>query len=371
MLKLPNPEQFNFKDVTVFGDECWLITPNHIGVKWTDEDSRFRSCIVRKSDFLCVSQGLPKFKNWSEDPEFQPWDLSWQITAMHKKDGSLIICSYHNGGFIVRTRGVSSVLTQETGQEVLDLFDSFPLLKDMIRSAEGNSFLFEHTTPNRVIVLREDAKPTLTLLAIISNFSARLEQQSYCDRVAAICGIPRPQKYYYNSVQECINDVAAWKGAEGVVLYSPDGNTLKKIKSESYLAAHRLCTGIKTIDHIVDLFLSSGDKFTDPKDFHFFVSSTIDFELAEKIKDEMEKICAAYSNVLICIERVKKVVAGVSGESFSRKEQALEIIQHYDGSWKKNAGFLLLDKKEVSDTVIRKGIEEELNKLAFVKVPSL
>jgi hypothetical protein len=75
-MKLPTTEEFTFKDCVIAGDDCWLITPNHIGVKWTDENARFRSCIVRKSDNFVVSQGFGKFTNFSEQPDFQPWKIS-------------------------------------------------------------------------------------------------------------------------------------------------------------------------------------------------------------------------------------------------------------------------------------------------------
>jgi len=85
--KTLNPEEFKLKDCLVAGDECVLITSKGMGTKWTKENARFRSCIVRKSDGKCISQSFPKFKNWGEDPEFQPWDSSWPVDARHKLDG--------------------------------------------------------------------------------------------------------------------------------------------------------------------------------------------------------------------------------------------------------------------------------------------
>jgi hypothetical protein len=57
-MNLPDREDFNFKDCVIARDECWLITPKDMSVKWTDEIARFRSCIVRKSDNFVVSQGF-------------------------------------------------------------------------------------------------------------------------------------------------------------------------------------------------------------------------------------------------------------------------------------------------------------------------
>lgn len=205
-MKLPNPEEFIYKDCVIAGDDCWLITPQHIGVKWTDENARFRSCIVRKKDNKVISQSLPKFKNWHEDPEFQPWDHSWPVDAYIKKDGSTILLSYHTSEFILRTRGVVSVFTQETGEEVYKLIESYPKIKDFVRDGK-HTVVFEHTSPNRVIVLREDTVPTLTLLTIIDNKDALLWPQYIVDMIAKDWNIPRPKKLHYNSVEECIKDV--------------------------------------------------------------------------------------------------------------------------------------------------------------------
>jgi hypothetical protein len=356
---LINSENFNLKDCIISGEECVLITPKEIGVKWTGETVRFRSCIARKSDGMVLSQGLPKFKNWSEDPEFQPWDMSWPIEARHKKDGSLIMCSFYKDNFIIRTRGTVSVATQETGEEVFNLFNNNPKLLDKIEACEGQTFLFEHTSPSRVIVLREDGVPTLTLLGIICNISARLESQEYCDQVGCMFNVPRPKRYFYESVKECILDVEAWEGAEGVVLYSPDGQTLKKIKSASYLAAHRLCTGIKTIGHVIDLFMST-DKFTTQEEFYNFVKTTLDFELAEKLKEDMGQIVMAYNIVLEKLLKVRKFVDGLRGESFTRRMQAEEIMGHWS-DWRKGAAFNILDNKTIEDKLIRTAIEKELS----------
>jgi hypothetical protein len=86
-MKLPNKEEFNYKDCVIAGDECWLITPKDMSVKWNDENARFRSCVVRKSDNFVVSQGFRKFTNFGEQPAFEPWKDCWKFEARHKLDG--------------------------------------------------------------------------------------------------------------------------------------------------------------------------------------------------------------------------------------------------------------------------------------------
>jgi hypothetical protein len=269
------------------------------------------------------------------------------------------MCSFYKDNFIVRTRGTVSVATQDTGEEVFELFNSNPCLLSKIESCEGFTFLFEHTGPSRIIVLREDNVPTLTLLGIICNHSAKLESQAYCDKIGLMYNVARPKRHFFESVKECLEDVALWEGAEGVVLYSPDGNTLKKIKSESYLTAHRLCTGVKTVGHVVDLFLAGGT-FLTYDEFYHFVSTTIDFELAEKIKDDIEKIVNANNKVVEKLDKVRKVVDSVRGNSFSRKDQAQTFFDHWKDE-RTGIAFSMLDNKKIEDKTLKFLIEKEIN----------
>src|SRR4051812_24434066 len=113
-----DPEQFNFKEGVVAGEECVLITPKDITCKWTHENQHYRSVIVLKSSGEVISRGFSKFVNWGEKPDFQPWDMSWPIDARHKLDGSLLIVSKYKGEFIIRTRGVFDARAHETGNEI-------------------------------------------------------------------------------------------------------------------------------------------------------------------------------------------------------------------------------------------------------------
>jgi hypothetical protein len=294
---------------------------------------------------------------WFEDPEFQPWNTEWPITGYHKLDGSTIILSCHNGEFIIRTRGVSSVLTQDTGTEVYDLINSYPKIKDFVRGGK-HSVIFEHTSPNRIIVLREHNIPTLTLLTVIDNETGRMSLQDDVDIYAKLWNIGRPKKYSYKTIQECLSDVDAWRNSEGVVLYSPDGNTLKKIKASLYLELHKLATGITNINQVIDLFLTT-EKFTKYEDFYDFVKTSMDFEIAERIKDDILQIINAYNKTLDQYDKLKYVVDNVRGESFSRKDQAVEITSHFS-DWRTIASFQYLDNKPFDDKILKKAIESNL-----------
>ena len=362
-MQLPDPEQFNFKDCVVAGDECWLITPNDMSTKWYDNNARFRSCIVRKSDNYVVSQGFGKFTNFGERPDFQPWDNSWKIEARHKLDGSLLIASPYKGNWILRTRGTVDARQLPNGHEIDLLVEKYKqFFKDTatydVVAGLNQTWLFEWTTPSNIIVLRESDEPKLTLVGIVLNSDCSYYKQKYLDICANEYGFDRPEKFEYNSVEECIMDVSAWRGKEGVVLYSPDGQTLKKIKADEYCELHKLATGIKGINQVLDVFMTS-PKFIEPLDFYKYIETTLDFEIAEKCKEYIEKICDAYSHVVQWIEKIESVIDESIRNEESRKLQAQEIMNRLVG-WQVSYAFAYLDNKEIEDKLIRKAIESYL-----------
>jgi hypothetical protein len=358
-MKLPDPEQFKFKDCTIAGDECWLINPNDMSTAWDDDNARFRSCIVRKSDNFVVSQGFAKFTNFGERPDFQPWDNSWKIEARHKIDGSLLIVSKYKGELIIRTRGTVDARQLDNGHEIDLLIKKYPKAFDNhLLYVEHYTLLYEWTTPTNIIVLREHDEPTLTLVGVVDNIDSVYYSQRALDLFAKDLSVNRPEKYEYNSVEECILDVAAWSGKEGVVLYSPDGQTLKKIKADEYCELHKLATGIKGIKQVLDVFLAS-PKFVEEKEFYNYISTTLDFEIAEKCKDFIGEVTEAYGKFIHSVNTVERAMEYIS-KLDSRKKQAMAIQEHWDG-WLIPCAFSLLDNKPLDDKLVKKSMEKILN----------
>jgi len=352
---------FSFKEGIVHGKNCVLITPSDIKTKYTSDNELFRSCLVDKFTGNIYSIGFKKFVNFYEQPDFQPWDNSWPIEARHKLDGSLLCISKINGNTLCRTRGVFDASVHETGDELPHFYESYPKLfnNDYINS-EKYTILCEHTTPNRIIVIREHTVPTLTLIGIISHETGGYMSQTMLDDLAKEWKITRPRKYEYNSVEECILDVDAWRGKEGVVLYSPDGQTLKKIKASEYCELHKIATGIKTVKQVMDVFIAS-PRFTSYEGFYNYIETTLDFEIAEKIKDDIAVVVKAYCSYKDKLERLTDVVNDLSFCD-SRKEQALVITARYD-DWRKSFAFLMLDKREIPAKMESDAIHQELQTL--------
>jgi len=359
-MKLPDTEQFKYKDCVIAGDDCWLITPSDMSTKWEDDNARFRSCIVRKSDNYVVSQGFGKFTNFGERPDFQPWDNSWKIEARHKLDGSLLIVSKYKGDLIIRTRGTVDARQLDNGHEIDVLIKKYPKAFDFGSHEYSNiTLLYEWTTPSNIIVLREHDEPTLTLVGMVNNDNCYYYHQNFLDEIAKDMGVNRPEKYEYNSVEECILDVAAWTGKEGVVLYSPDGQTLKKIKADEYCELHKLATGIKGIKQVLDVFMAS-PKFYIYREFYNYIETTLDFEIAEKCKDFINDVTEAYGKVVHTITQMKIYVDSNVRFLDTRKEQAMQLQLKYKEVYLAIA-FKVLDNQDIEDKFIKKAMEKELN----------
>lgn len=354
-MKLPNPEEFNFRDCIIGGDECFLIFPNDIKAKWNEENLHFRSIILRKNDHKVISVGFKKFHNLFEKPDLDPFP-DGEFDCVDKMDGSLLICSCHNNEFIFRTRGTSDVRILDNGNEIDFLLEKYPKIRPFVFHNSNYSILFEWETPSNRTVIDRVKEPTLTLIGIVNHEDFFYVSQEELDEKAKVIECERPQKHHFNSIKECVNDVKYWKGKEGVVIYSKDGQSLRKIKADEYLRLHKIFSGYKTIKSFLDLFMVSD--CSTYSGFYNFVERTVDYEIAEQGKDFMEQITNAYTSVMKKKSKVDDIVDKHS-ELFSRKEKA-QIFQEHWKDWRLSYAFSYLDGVGLSDKLLRKAIENEL-----------
>jgi len=354
-MKLPDREQFRYLDCVIGGDECWLINPKELGCKWNEDNLMFRSIILRKSDYKVINCSFLKFHNWGERPELNPFPKEG-FTARAKHDGSTLILGVHNGEIIERTRGSVSASALATGHELEFLRNKYPKLWEAIHLYPNHSILCEWETPNYTIVLRRVTEPTLTLIGMIDHATLQYVPQNLLDTYAQDWNVERPKQYYFDNVEQCIADVELWENAEGVVLYSKDGQHLRKIKASLYCQLHKILSGVKSIGNVLDIFLES-PKFEQEQQFYNFLETTFDYEVAEYCKDYVAQICAAYCAVLDKTKKVEHVIQGLRG--LTRKEQALDIQGHYN-DWRHAYCFSLLDGKTMDNKTLRKAIEKEL-----------
>lgn len=363
-------EGFDYKDCEIAGDECVLITPKrNFGVVWDEENKYYRSVIIRKEDGLVISRGFNKFTNFHETPAFEPWDESWPVEARHKMDGSLLIVSVFKGVAILRTRGTTDARNLPNGHEIEVLRKKYPLFFDELED-EGwmrVSYLFEWTTPTNVIVIREHEEPTLTLLGVVDNETGKYWHQSTVDGQAKAFGFERPIKYVYQSVAQCISDVSAWQGSEGVILYSPDGQTMKKIKAEEYLRLHRLKSNVNSVAALVGLYVDSGMS-ADKQVFYDFIRLTTDYEIAEQSKDTIGRIVDSHKTISEEKASVRKFVSKFT--DMSRKELAFEIERVYK-DWRKGYAFTFLDGKDLDVKKMADLLEKKTKEQCLVQTSTL
>ena len=364
-----NTEEFNIKPVRVgaLQEDFFLVTPTDMGTQWNDDNARYRSALVRASDGAVVSQGFGKFVNFGEKPDFQPWDNSWPVEARHKMDGSLLIVSKYKGKIIARTRGTVDARQLPNGHEIDFLIQKYPKAFDCWILDRNYSLLYEWTTPNNIIVLREHNEPTLTLIGMVYNPTCEYESQTTLDAMSKYIGVGRPDEHMYSSVEECISDVSAWVGKEGVVLYSPDGQTLKKIKAEAYLQLHRIATGVKGVKNVLDLWLAAPEKFDTVEAFYTYVETTLDFEIAEKISDEMIAVVSAWNEFDAHIQELRRFVSAyVSTHDCTatdyRKSFALLVQKNYT-DWRSGLAFTLFVGKDIEERQLKNAMLTLLEKL--------
>lgn len=354
MLKLPNPEQFNFKDCVIAGDECVLVTPKDMGVDWNEDNKYFRSSIWRKSDMFPVSLGFRKFMNYGEKPTFEPLPVRGAFYAVTKVDGSCLIVSMYKGELIVRTRGTVDATNLANGHEIELLKNKYPLVFDNpLLRGENFTFLFEWTTPSNRIVLKESEEPTLWLIGMVHHRLYTYVHQANLDHYAKYLGVERPKAFEVNidgDIEKLKKKIEPLRDIEGVVIYNDEpnsvlfrGQTLKKIKTLRYLELHRVFTGVKSVNHLFDLYVEYGK--LPREEFEAKLSTDFDWELVVALKPLTDEL---YEKVQQIARTVLRVVTFVQADDFvplDRKNKALWIRDAFpDYSW---IAFSLLDGKEL------------------------
>ena len=358
MIALPDPDQFNIKHCIIAGDECVLVTPKDMSVEWNEDNNIFRSSIWRKSDMHPVSLGFKKFTNLGEQPAFEPMDDYEDLEFVRKMDGSLLIVSKYKGELVVRTRGTIDASQLENGYEIEFLKNKYPEVFDNFwLDSEKFSLLFEWTTPTNRIVLKESEEPTLWLIGIVSHKDAYdpfmqwmgCTQKMYTyftqkdlDAQAEFLGVSRPERYTLNlqNVSEYLKDKTS---IEGVVIYANGGQILKKVKTPRYLYMHKVFTGIKTVDHLFDLFVDYGQPQREK--FEALLSTNFDWELVVALKALMDELYDKIRLITYKIMQINVYLINPDFMALDRKGKAQKILELFPND--SGIAFALLDNKEI------------------------
>lgn len=223
-----------------------------------------RSLVVAYSlerGFYCVSRSFDRFFNFRESQD--ELDIS-TLTAVEKLDGSLIGIFYHKGRWLYRTKSVIMPVGQVNGWEVTwkDLID--PCIPNQTRmneicdlfSCEDSTFICELLSPeNRVVVKYDEVE--LRLLAI-RDTEGEYDDSLVCDELAIFLNMERPRTYSFDSFEEAEKEAENLPNLEeGFVFYNEWGSPVLKMKSPSYVRAHRLRgESVLTPNRVCDLIIA-------------------------------------------------------------------------------------------------------------------
>lgn len=342
-------EQFQVKEGIFCGEESILVTPNHIGTKFTQKNKRFRSSIWSKSGEL-LSASLMKFVNAGENPDHFPLPKSLDKTsAMLKLDGSTLIINKHNGILNCRTRGSFNVEQQPNNHEIQILQDKYPFAFDnpLLNSGEY-SLIFEWVSPENVIVIKYP-EPDMFLLNIVKHSNYSYMTQNELDNFAEEYGLKRPIMFYFESIETLGEQVSQWDANEGIVLYHSNDQECHKFKAAKYLYIHSIKSSLNTEEKLIDLYLTSGTSTY--LGFFNYIVTNIDYEVAQHFRGQLSKICDADKEVKNIIDGMKNFVNNI--QNMTRKEQALKITSAYGKTNRASFVFNILDGKEL-DTKAKK-----------------
>lgn len=352
-------DQFMVHQHVVNGEVLHLVQPQHIGCRWTKENSIFRSSVWNNDGFP-VSLSFRKFVNWGEAPETFPIPTNLKTcTFVQKVDGSTLILARYKGNYIIRTRGtLDASLMEKNGYEI-EIFKSsiLPTIED--HSDTWNySILFEWVSPlNRVVLLYPE--PKWYLIGIVNHEDYSLMPHHELDTYASKMGLERPPIYSFehvNSSSELISAVEAWKGVEGIVVYSNNGQMLHKIKGLDYLARHRLKSELASFEKLIDFWFAVGC----PTNFQIFwneVEKLTDYETAHEHFGDISRIIDAWKDAQKIIGGMTEFVDKTLRPLPTRKDQALKALASYGQGGRSGMIFKLLDSRPL--------IEDDFKKLLY------
>lgn len=341
----------------IAGEICWLVQPTFIGAKWTKHNLIFRSSVWNSKGEL-ISASFPKFHNWHEQPDLNPAPQNLNgVEFVEKLDGSTLCISRYRGQLIVRTRGTVDASKIDNGHEIEILKKKYPnafISHDEfghVDESETISYtnIFEWTTPSNQIVLSHD-EPEIHLIGCISHENYEMASQELLDHIAKALGLKRPKRYNFDSIENMLSTVEAFKGVEGVCAYYNKGQNIRKIKAIEYLAAHRLKSEIGSIDKVIDLYFALGRPSYEA--FEKYINSKFDFEIFSLCRGHVSKICDGMKEVEKIVSYMKEFVAPLA--HVPRKDAAEKILQAYGNTNRSGFAFSLLSGKTLKDDDYKK-----------------
>ena len=308
------------------GEIVYLVQPQRTGCIWTQQNKHLRSSVWNK-DGVLISAGFPKFTNFGESPvEFPvPTNLNNAVIT-NKLDGSLLIVSKYKGHYIIRVRNYLNASQLETGHEIAIFKDRYlTILDDSCKNADTweVSFLFEYlSVSKKYTIISYENVPDWILIGSVNHNDYSLVSQPALNAFAKLVGLKRPEQFKFNTISELLAIVADWKNQEGVVLYTNNGQTLHKIKSNDYKKQFAFKSNA-SLANTLQLFLDLGRP--NITEFKQQISQLYDWECVDLINEHITKICNTDRLVQEYINEIVDFISKLKTQTQSRKEQAKAI----------------------------------------------
>lgn len=384
---LVDDEHFVVRPVKIAGEICDFVFPKNIGAKWNKDNLIYRSSIWNSSGEL-ISASFKKFFNYGEHPELASVPTSFGknsgVEIIEKIDGSTLIFSKYKNELIIRTRGCfDPESSMDNGFEITSLRQKYPQLVEILAESEDGtcpySLIFEWVSPINKIVISYPAAE-LYLTALIYHDTYRMASQKVLDNLAIIYGFLRPRRFNFDTFEDMCSAISALDFAETKKLGSPKevlnyakqnsdtlardfegfcaykGQGIFKIKSAWYLALHKLKSELGSFEKVLDLWMTMD--CMPYQEFYNYISEKIDFEVAEKCRGDISKLCDAKKEVDRIIAYMEEFTQRKLDDGRSFKDaakipkQRAEIAKIVALNWgnTNRAGFVftLLDGKPLS-----------------------
>lgn len=223
-----------------------LLNYNQIESPKTSEITReSRGLCLDKNNFDLVSRGFRRFFNlgeWRADDNKFDWN---DCIIQSKEDGTFLNVFYHQGDWMVCTRGsFGEISFYDGGPSPSDLFNG--AIGDLLAEMDmSKTYIFELCSRHNKIV-RDYPTPVLYLLSMfegeneLSSDYIKLECQALNGEYGTI---RLPERFSFSSSLEVENYIRERskldKTFEGVVVRDKN-NVRLKIKNPDYLCLHRL-----------------------------------------------------------------------------------------------------------------------------------
>lgn len=258
-----------------------------------------RGLIIDKQ-FNVVSRAFDRFFNFGECPEFQDHLNFNRAVCYEKVDGSLIKIYFYDGMWHASTRGTAyAEASTPFGITFKEL-----VLKSLDVGTEGEfqdlcqtnldeewTYIFEVTSVENRIVTRYEGY-TLHFLAARHNLTGEYGDE-YEKYQALLLGAREIKKYYFDSVEHCIDTAHSLPNLEEGWVIWQDNQPVCKVKSPAYLAVHAIRGEGLTPKRIMQLVLiNEQDEYLTyfPEDREWFTPYENALEnLLDKIKNVWEE----------------------------------------------------------------------------------